>query len=99
MTQDASNKGICSNCNFASTCRHSLSGVQFCEEYEIADSIKRFEGRRLDTNKAGLLKINPQTTASQFPDCVMGLCINCLHRETCGLPRPESGVWHCEEYE
>lgn len=28
-----------------------------------------------------------------------GLCINCEHRFTCTLPRPESGVWYCEEYE
>jgi len=28
-----------------------------------------------------------------------GLCINCDHRFTCTLPRPESGVWYCEEYE
>lgn len=28
-----------------------------------------------------------------------GLCMNCAHRDTCLLPRPESGVWHCEEYE
>jgi hypothetical protein len=28
-----------------------------------------------------------------------GLCINCEHRFTCTLPRPETGVWYCEEYE
>ena len=28
-----------------------------------------------------------------------GLCVNCEHRETCTLPKPKSGVWHCEEYE
>lgn len=28
-----------------------------------------------------------------------GLCKNCKRRETCGLPRPEGGVWRCEHYE
>ena len=27
------------------------------------------------------------------------LCINCEIRETCMLPRPIEGVWHCEEYQ
>ena len=30
---------------------------------------------------------------------VKGLCVNCAHLETCRLPRPAQGVWHCEEYE
>jgi hypothetical protein len=28
-----------------------------------------------------------------------GLCMNCAYRETCLYPKPEGGVWHCEEYE
>ncbi|HQI02878.1 MAG TPA: hypothetical protein PLA18_16505 [Deltaproteobacteria bacterium] len=28
----------------------------------------------------------------------LGLCSNCVNREVCRFPRPESGVWHCEEY-
>ena len=27
-----------------------------------------------------------------------GLCSNCEHRETCIYPRPDGGVWRCEEY-
>jgi len=27
-----------------------------------------------------------------------GLCMNCDNRFECLLPRPEGGVWHCEEY-
>ena len=29
----------------------------------------------------------------------MGLCMNCKHRDYCAFPKPEGGVWHCEEYE
>jgi hypothetical protein len=28
-----------------------------------------------------------------------GLCKNCKKHKTCTLPRPEGGVWRCEEYE
>ena len=28
-----------------------------------------------------------------------GLCRNCKKKETCTLPKPEGGVWRCEEYE
>lgn len=28
-----------------------------------------------------------------------GLCGNCKKRKNCSLPKPEGGVWRCEEYE
>jgi len=28
-----------------------------------------------------------------------GLCVNCIHRDTCTLPKSEEGKVHCEEYE
>ncbi len=28
----------------------------------------------------------------------LGLCSNCIHRDTCQFPRPQGGVWRCEEY-
>lgn len=28
-----------------------------------------------------------------------GLCKNCKKRDTCELPKPEGGVWRCEDYE
>ena len=27
-----------------------------------------------------------------------GLCVNCARREICEHPKPEGGVWHCDEY-
>lgn len=33
------------------------------------------------------------------PHIYRGLCVNCDVRETCTLPRPEGGVWYCEEYQ
>lgn len=28
----------------------------------------------------------------------LGLCVNCDDRDTCTFPRPEGGVWRCNEY-
>jgi len=28
-----------------------------------------------------------------------GLCKNCKKRDSCELPKPEGGVWRCEDYE
>ena len=28
-----------------------------------------------------------------------GLCRNCKKKDTCKLPKPEGGVWRCEDYE
>jgi hypothetical protein len=28
-----------------------------------------------------------------------GLCRNCKKRDSCRLPKPEGGVWRCEDYE
>lgn len=27
-----------------------------------------------------------------------GLCVNCDSRHSCTRDRPESGVWHCQDY-
>ena len=28
-----------------------------------------------------------------------GLCVNCIHRDTCTFPKCDEGRLHCEEYE
>ncbi len=28
-----------------------------------------------------------------------GICVNCIHRDICTLPKCEEGKIHCEEYE
>ncbi len=34
----------------------------------------------------------------QAPDRYRGLCSLCEECATCTYPKPEGGVWHCEEY-
>ena len=99
MSEYTYNEGICSNCRFAFECRHSSEGVQFCQEYELGDPSQNFEKNRATPAGAFSPKIEPQNSPGRSSEKVMGLCSNCLHRETCGFPKPASGVWHCEEYE
>ena len=35
----------------------------------------------------------------QDSDKYKGLCKNCKKQKTCTLPKPEGGVWRCEDYE
>ncbi len=44
--------------------------------------------------------MTPEETKDKKPEerVFKGLCINCDLRFTCTLPKPETGVWYCEEY-
>jgi CRISPR/Cas system-associated exonuclease Cas4 (RecB family) len=80
-------KGLCVNCNLASECtfpRNPDRPVMNCDEFDC--TLER------------LLRKEPEPeveTKGNFK----GLCVNCALRETCVYPKPEWGVWHCEEYE
>lgn len=40
---------------------------------------------------------NPLTSEDPFHH-YKGLCSNCEERATCIYPKPEGGVWHCDEF-
>jgi hypothetical protein len=88
--------GLCLTCQNAPDCtfpRDKARPVWQCEEF-MGDvrSPERvsFEGSR--PFRTGLI--------SQEMDLGpgIGLCKNCANRETCNFPKPEGGVWRCEEY-
>jgi len=99
MTHHKKEEGICSNCKFFSECRHAAEGIQFCEEYELAVPSQDSAEIKVVPGGAVSMKPNPQNNPDRSSKKFLGLCANCLHRDTCGFPKPESGVWHCEEYE
>jgi hypothetical protein len=90
---------ICLLCRNDETCiypRNSGRPVTECGE---------FEGYVLPQPKctpaAGTAPDNGASLARQQQnDCgpFLGLCVNCEDRETCIYPKPEGGVWRCEEY-
>jgi len=51
-------------------------------------------GREVKEDETRTSKQGKESEAERFK----GLCVNCDHRFECRLPRPEGGVWHCEEY-
>jgi hypothetical protein len=93
-------EGLCSTCKYSSQCAVTKApgqGVYSCEEYEAGDGSSH-TGRRAK-NCAGSTKSMGTDAKPHASSAVLGLCSNCIHRDTCRFPRPESGVWHCEEYE
>ena len=90
-------EGLCMTCEHAPDCTYRKAAnraVQQCEEFE-SDLPKQ--------DKRGHLSL---VGSKEKPDVepkeenrFKGLCINCENRETCVFPKPEEGVWRCEEYE
>ncbi len=65
-----------------------------CEEFEIArpDPSPSRAARRAVVS-------GPRETSDPGPGGEMlGLCRNCEARPRCTFPKPEAGVWRCEEY-
>lgn len=82
--------GVCVNCVHATTCRLSSSRTEpvwDCEEYRASGG-----------PDAVAVKLNGGPPADYARARRLGLCVDCVHRECCTLPKPEGGVWHCEEY-
>jgi hypothetical protein len=87
-------RGLCWMCEGASTCtyrRDPRQPVWQCDEFECGTSP---------------VNISPPTHSrieftpgNKNLGKYKGLCVNCENRQTCTYPKPEGGVWHCNEYE
>jgi hypothetical protein len=85
--------GLCQTCDHASTCgyiRNAEQPVMFCEEFD-SSTLPMVADAQLEA---------PAPTAADMRlwDEYKGLCVNCDMRETCAIRKPETGIWHCEEY-
>jgi Fe-S cluster biogenesis protein NfuA len=94
--------GICSTCNHASGCAHRIknAGVAIwdCEDYDDYVRLNgTFVGGEPDPVGAPV-RSRPRDDGAVLVE-YRGLCKNCAKREYCAFPRPEGGVWHCEEYD
>ena len=97
MSDNMKYLGLCSTCKNAPGCtfpRDSRKPALYCEEFEVDISPSaRIAGKE-----------KPLPTALVDPDDedsgkLIGLCRNCDNRRTCVFPKPEGGIWHCEEYQ
>jgi len=91
--QAATASGLCTTCRKREGCGFApgrSGAIWHCEEFEC-------EGpRALGKAVTGTSEMEEGANLSRAR--AMGLCFNCENLETCRLPRPEGGVWHCEQY-
>ncbi len=87
------NQGICLTCVHFTQCSlrpadDSAKSIQFCEEYQTVCL-------------APVIVTNdkPKDMKTLAPSGILGLCSNCNHYPYCSFPKPEAGVWHCEDYQ
>ena len=98
-TVEMAQEGICKVCVHESDCTYKKSitrPVLQCEEFECFEN---GSGK----NVAGMISFSPKLHNSKDEvdsgtGKYKGLCENCDDREVCVYPKPEGGVWHCEEY-
>ena len=88
---------LCSSCKHASTCtfpRDPQKPSFYCEEFEIeiVPHSKTTGGDRPPSAKTYMAKVK-ETSG------LVGLCCDCENRENCVFPKPEGGIWHCQEYQ
>lgn len=85
---------LCANCRDQSDCVYFMKAgepIIECEMYECGSSSKP----RLSLVKG---KLAAAVDAFAEEDNPMGLCANCDNLKVCQMPKPQSGVWNCEEY-
>jgi hypothetical protein len=92
-------RGLCSTCEGAANCtfpRDPNRPILHCDELDSYKpetvTVKEEAGAELSTPKAASRAKKKE--AGEYK----GLCVNCENRETCTFPKPEGGVWHCDEY-
>jgi hypothetical protein len=83
--------GLCSTCNYADSCAYCADSrlpVLYCEEFDCSDTADSQNPMEATMGNG-----------EDRPDIPLGLCSNCVHLEVCTYPKPEGGIWFCEEYE
>jgi hypothetical protein len=92
--------GLCRGCLKAEKCtfpRDSSRPIRFCDEFEGYETDRLWPPAPVAPSLTAAL---PFARRTEFEDSVpKGLCRHCAHRPTCTYPKPEGGVWHCDELE
>lgn len=93
MSENVEQNTMCSTCRHKPYCTNAKNAggpILFCEEFELEDS-----GAPESRDKVGRLYYYEK----QEPNGLMGLCSDCNKWRSCTFPKPEGGIWRCEEYE
>ncbi|OGU54930.1 MAG: hypothetical protein A2V66_02200 [Ignavibacteria bacterium RBG_13_36_8] len=98
MTNAQQYNDLCLSCNYSSLCtkrKNLMRPVWFCEEYDDYIAAKAESGNVFRNVKKNVISHSNNTDFNKFK----GICSNCAIRDTCQYPKPENGIWHCEEYQ
>ncbi len=96
LHQETQNRDLCSTCENNPTCtfpKNPDKPVLYCELFD--------DGRTLSQNSVkdhSPLSLKSSGGTEEEQQRFTGLCSNCENRENCSFPKPQGGVWHCEEY-
>jgi hypothetical protein len=88
--------GVCGTCEYDGSCvyeANSGSVILDCGEFE--PGMPAAEARQPSTRE---MAASPASTESEQASEYLGLCCNCENRKGCTHPKPEGGVWFCQEY-
>ena len=96
MLEKTKSCDLCSTCRNASGCtftRDTQKPVFYCEEFEVDIS-----SLAAPVENKNSLQNQSVDAEGGNPAKFIGLCGNCQDSGTCSFPKPEGGIWHCEEY-
>lgn len=94
MTENINRIRLCSNCKNAPTCTFPKDPNRpsfYCEEFELEELPQK--------KIAWTPPIDAHFTKEKDTSGFKGLCSDCENYRTCKFPKPEGGIWHCEEYQ
>lgn len=93
---DRAESGTVSLCD---TCIHSAHCSLHARFAGPVLECNEFEGiNGAASPKHGKIIAFPESDRQKTGDLSLGLCATCLNRDTCKFAKPDTGVWHCEEY-
>jgi hypothetical protein len=91
MSKSSVAGGLCLTCRFDPDCIYEARSdrdILQCEQFEMG----------FRQSPAAAPEIRSAAPRPRESSAYLGLCSNCDNRETCIYPKPEGGVWRCEEY-
>ena len=88
-------RGLCKTCNNTLSCVFCLKNkdhtVWHCELFDITIPCQEESFSKIEISDF-------TTKTKEKRSKVKGLCVNCDNYNSCTYPKPEGGIWHCEEY-